>query len=298
VEDVELDVSGAVGEPAVLSGSVFEAEGAETLFVCLPGATQDRRYFDLALPGYSFVDFMTSHGVSVAAFDNFGTGRSSHPDREVGLDLQAAATAVAVDQLRARLRGPRMVAIAHSLGGYIAMRQQAAYRSYDALAILGTTNSRIRTMTTDDLMEAAEKSAAARLELLERNLAAVPDRYFTPDRASVTRAFHLPDVAPEVLELDSRTVVNMCRLAAAEASVPGVTRDDAARIDVPVLLAYGDADVSCAPHDEASVFVSSCDVTLFVLAGSGHCHSMAPTRHRLWERIVAWIGATDLSPRS
>jgi alpha-beta hydrolase superfamily lysophospholipase len=294
VEELEFDVSGAVGEAAVLSGSLFEAEAAETLFVCLPGGTQDRRYFDLALPGYSFADFMFSHGVSVAAFDNFGTGRSSHPDREVGFDLQAAATAIAVDQLRARLRRPKVVAVAHSIGGYIAMRQQATHRSYDALAILGTTNFRIGTiMITDDEMEAAKQGADARRALVERNLAAIPDRYFTPDRESLTRPFHLPDVAPEVLELDSKTVVNQCRLAAAEAGVSGITRDDAAMIDVPVLLAYGDADVSPAPQDEPSVFVSSPDVTLFVLVGSGHCHNMAPTRHRLWERIVAWNAATN-----
>jgi pimeloyl-ACP methyl ester carboxylesterase len=175
------------------------------------------------------------------------------------------------------------------MGGYLAMRQQATHRSYDALAILGTTNFHVEPLDLpDELVQAAAKGADARRALVEQGMAAMPDRYFDGDRGPLLPWFHLADVAPQVLEVDAQTAVGVCRLAAAEASVPGITRDDAAVIDVPVLLAYGDVDVSPAPHDEPSVFVSSRDVTLVVLAGSGHCHNMAPTRHLLWERILSW----------
>src|SRR5262245_64918547 len=81
VDDFEVDVSDAVGESASLSGARAIVDGSDTLFVCLPGGTYGLGYFDLHLDGYSFAGFVADHGASVVAFDNLGTGQSSHPDR-------------------------------------------------------------------------------------------------------------------------------------------------------------------------------------------------------------------------
>ena len=32
-------------------------------------------------------------------------------------------------------------------------------------------------------------------------------------------------------------------------------------------------------------------LTLYVLAGSAHCHNMAGTRQRLWDRLLGWCGS-------
>lgn len=289
MDGFEVDVSEAVSESAVLAGARAVVDGADTLFVCLPGGTYGLGYFDFGLEGYSFGRFVASHGVSVVAFDNLGTGRSTHPDREVGFDLQAEAAAAAVEVLRRQLGVSWVVGVGHSMGGYLAMRQQATHRSYDALAVLGTTNFEVAPLDLPhEMIEAAARGADARAALVEQTSAGMPGRYFDGDRAPLLSWFHLGDVAPDVLEVDARTIVNVCRLAAAEATVPGITRDDAAVIDVPVFLAYGDVDVSPNAHAEPSAFPSSRDVTLVVVPNTGHCHNMAPTRETLWRRLLAW----------
>lgn len=288
----ELDVSDAVGEPAVLAGTRVLVDGADTLFVGLPGGTYGRGYFDFALEGYSFARFVASHGVAVVAFDNLGTGASTKPDQDVGFELQAAAAASAVDALRLELQVSRVVGVGHSMGGYIAMRQQARHESYDAVAILGTTNFEVAPLgLARDMVDTAARGPAARAALVEQIHAEMPGRYFDGDRTPMLSWFHLDDVGSGVLEVDARTIVNVCGLAAAEATVPGITRDDAGRIDVPVFLAYGDVDVTPNPYREPSVFVSSPDVTLVVLPNTGHCHNMAPSREVLWRRLLAWNDA-------
>ena len=288
----EIDVSEAVGEPAHLAGARAIVEGANTLFVCLPGGTYGLGYFDLDLDGYSFARFVAARGVSVVAFDNLGTGQSTHPDRAVGLDLQAAAAASAVDRLRDELGVSRVVAVGHSMGGYVAMRQQAAYRSYDGLAVLGTTNFAVAPLDLPaEMIEAAERGAATRAELVEQFVSQFPEHYLDADRGPMLSWFHLDDVPAEVLEADARTLVNVTALAAAESTVPGITRDDAALVDVPVFLAYGDVDVSSNARAKPSAFVSSRDITLMVLPHTGHCHNTAPTRETLWRRLLAWNDA-------
>jgi pimeloyl-ACP methyl ester carboxylesterase len=296
VDPFEIDVSEAVGEPASLAGARTIVDGADTLFTCLPGGTYGFGYFDLDLDGYSFARFVADHGVSVAAFDNLGTGRSTHPDRAVGLDLQAAAAASAVRDLRAQLGASRVVAVGHSMGGYVAMRQQATHRSYDAVAILGTTNFAVAPLELPvEMIEIAGRGADARAELVEQFVAQFPEHYLEADRSPMLSWFHLADVPPEVLQADARTLVNVTALAAAESTVPGITRDDAAQIDVPVFLAYGDVDVTADAHAERSAFVSSPDVTLFVMPDTGHCHNTAPARETLWHRLLTWNDAVSRS---
>jgi pimeloyl-ACP methyl ester carboxylesterase len=292
VDAFEFDVSDAVGETASLAGARTIVDGADTVFVCLPGGTYGLGYFDLDLEGYSFARFVAAHGVSVVAFDNLGTGQSSRPERPVGFDLQAAAAASAVDRLRDELAMARVVAVGHSMGGYLAMRQQAAHRSYDAVAVLGTTNFAVAPLDLpNDLIEAAGQGPEARAALVDQLGSQFPEPYLDADRGPMMSWFHLSDVAPEVLDADARTLVNVAALAAAESTVPGITRDDAAAIDAPVFLAYGDVDVSANARAEPSAFASSPDVTLVVLPDTGHCQNMAPTREMLWRRLLAWSDA-------
>lgn len=60
---------------------------------------------------------------------------------------------------------------------------------------------------------------------------------------------------------------------------------------MPVFLGYGEVDVSPDPHQDAACYRSSSDVTLYVLAASAHCHNMAGTRQRLWDRLLGWCDA-------
>jgi pimeloyl-ACP methyl ester carboxylesterase len=69
---------------------------------------------------------------------------------------------------------------------------------------------------------------------------------------------------------------------------PGFVKEEAAVIDVPVLMAYGERDVSPAPHLEPSAFPQSRDVSLYIAPEMAHMHNFAATRRLLWDRIAGW----------
>jgi pimeloyl-ACP methyl ester carboxylesterase len=296
VERLTIDVSDIVGAAASVAAVRYQPSEATNandnglLFVCLPGGTYSYRYFDLAVPGhpgYSFARDVAGRGHTVVAFDNLGTGDSSRPACEVGMDLQAAATAHAMKTIGGHER--TVVGVGHSMGGYVAIFQQARFRSFDAVAILGTTNQAVRIIDLPtEFIDAAGHGAQERQRLVETLLAGFPEPYLENSRGPLLAAFHLDDVPGPVLDADLTTETVVPRLAAAQATVPGIALDAAAMIDVPVFLAFGDVDVSPCPHLEPSAYPASHDVTLFVLPESAHCHNLATSRQVLWDRLEAW----------
>jgi pimeloyl-ACP methyl ester carboxylesterase len=293
---ISFDVSDAVGEPAQLAGSFFAAGGPagdRPLLVCLPGGTYTRGYWDLQVPGhtgYSFARTAAGEGFPVVTLDSLGTGESARPDREIDMADQAAAVAAAVAQIPAELGvATPAVAVGHSMGGYVAMLQQAASASYAGLAILGTTNQAVGPLQLPPEVVAAAATSEGRAALLDQVAAGMPDPYVAGDRTPLRSWFHLDDVPVEVIDADEATTLTVVpRRCAAGSTVPGITADAAAAVEVPVLLAYGELDVSPDPHAEPAFFRASRDVTLFVLPRSGHCHNLAGSRHRLWDRLLWW----------
>jgi pimeloyl-ACP methyl ester carboxylesterase len=293
---ITFDVSDAVGEPARLAGSFFAAGGPagdRPLLVCLPGGTYTRGYWDLHAPGhtgYSFARAAAGEGFPVVTLDSLGTGESTRPDRDIDLSDQGAAAASAVAQIPAVLGlDTPAVAVGHSMGGYVAMLQQAASASYAGLAILGTTNGAVGPLELPPELIAAAATTEGRAALIEQILPAFPDPYMTGDRAPLRSWFHLDDVPDDLIDVDDATTLTVVpRRCGAGSTVPGITADAAAAVEVPVLLAYGEVDVSVDPHAEPAFFRSSSDVTLYVLPRSGHCHNLAGTRHRLWDRLLWW----------
>jgi pimeloyl-ACP methyl ester carboxylesterase len=289
IRDFQLDI----GDGLELAGTYFppsSADEARAVLVCLPGGTYTRGYFDLDVPGYSYARDAAARGFPVVSFDQLGTGASSRPDREIDLADQGTAVDAALERLPEILgRGGPFLAVGHSMGGYVAMVQQAAHRSYAGLAILGTTNAAVRPLNLPDDMVAAARSPEGRASLIDQIAGAMPDRYIQGDRADLSPWFHLTDVPADVVERDLATTLTVVpRRAAAGSSVPYVTADAAAEVDVPVFLAYGDVDVSIDPRTEPAAFSRSRDLTLYVLPASGHCHNMASSRALLWDRLALW----------
>lgn len=279
-----------------------EVDGRPVL-VCIPGGTYTRRYFDLHVPDdprYSFVDYAREAGWSTLCVDPLGAGESARPsDVEVGLDEQADALTSALAQGNDVVGpAPRFVAVGHSMGGYLALRQQARHSRYAALKILGTTNHPVAPLSLPPETIAAAASAAGRRALVDRIVAAMPSTYLDAGREALLAWFHLADVPDCVRRADLATLTVVPRRVAAEGSVPGIGADDAARVDVPVFLAFGEVDVSPAPRTEAAFYTASDDVEVHVLRGSAHCHNMAGTRRRLWDRLLRWVDRPDLrAPR-
>jgi pimeloyl-ACP methyl ester carboxylesterase len=291
VRDFRVDV----GDGLELAGTYFPPKSGETdraVLICLPGGTYTRGYFDLDVPGYSYARDAADRGFPVVSFDQLGTGASSRPEREIELADQARAVDVALQRLPGLIgRGGPFLAVGHSMGGYVAMAQQAAHRSYAGLAILGTTNAAVGPLGLPDEMVTAAKTRQGRASLIEQIAGAMPELYIEGDRSALQPWFHLADVPGEIVERDlAGTLTVVPRRAAAASSVPYVTAEEAAQVEVPVFLAYGEVDVSIDPRAEPAAFSQSRDITLYLLPGSGHCHNMAGSRHLLWDRLTRWCG--------
>ena len=296
---ITFDVSDRFGEATTVAASWFAPEGPagdRPVLVCLPGGTYTRGYWDLRVPGhpgYSFARVAAGEGFGVLTLDALGTGESSRPDRDVDLAAQAGAAESALNQLPTVLGIDRpAIAVGHSMGGYLALTQHGAHGSYAGLAILGTTNLAVAPLDLPPELVAAAATPAGRDVVVDQIASGMPDLYIEGDRAPMRSWFHLPDVAEEVVAADdAATLTVVPRRCAAQSSTPGVTLDAASRARVPVFLAYGEVDVSPDPRADAACYCSSPDVTLYLLAGSGHCHNMATTRHRLWDRLLGWCAS-------
>ncbi|OCB36541.1 lysophospholipase [Mycobacterium malmoense] len=293
-----FDVSDVIGEHASLAATYYAARTgtqARGLLVCLPGGTYSREYWDLRIPGhhgYSFADFATGSGYAVVTIDPLGTGESSQPACDFGFGEIAASLARAVSELPG-VTGidAAPVAMAHSLGGYLAITQQARFSSFAALALLGCTNQHVAPLNLDPAFIARSATAKGRAELAGEILSALPQPYFEGPREHLQGWFHLVDVPADVVAADCVVAKSTVPRVFGTAMIPGVVAEQAALIDVPVLIGYGVVDVSPDPRAEAGVYRSCPDITTLVLADSAHCHNMASSRHRLWRRLLDWTAS-------
>ncbi|MGA8545467.1 MAG: alpha/beta hydrolase [Mycobacterium sp.] len=292
---VWLDVGEVVGEPASLAATYYPAVTPNPIvLVCLPGGTYNRVYWHLDVadhPGYNFAEYAVEHGYAVVAIDPLGTGESSKPARDVGLQDIAAVLTCALTELP-EITGSTAspIAVAHSLGGYLAILQQAVHASYAGMALLGCTNQHVAPLKLDPDFIAAAATPQGRKALADQFASMIPEQYTQAPRDWQQSWFHLPDVPPTVVETDTRMTRSVVPRCFSAGAIPGVVSEQAALVDVPVLLGYGEVDVSPDPSAEAQFFARSTDITTVVVPGSGHCHNMASTRHLLWQQLLEWAG--------
>jgi len=292
---IRFDVSDVIGEQASLAATYYPPrtrDAAVAVLVCLPGGTYSREYWDLNVPGhrgYSFADFAAERGYAVLTIDPLGTGESSKPMCDLDFTDIAATLDCAVRALP-DATGERLppVALAHSLGGYLAITQQSLFSSYAGLAVLGCTNQHVAPLNLDPAFIARSVTPQGRAALAEEIRSVLPHPYFEGPREHMLSWFHLADVPADVVEADSATTKSVVPRVFGTAMIPGVVAESAAQIDVPVFIGYGAVDVSPEPRAEARLYPNSPDITTIVLAGSAHCHNMASSRHQLWRRLLEW----------
>jgi alpha-beta hydrolase superfamily lysophospholipase len=299
----EFDVSGALGEPAVVAASIIAPDRgvAGTVVVAVPGGGYTRSYWDqdpALLPSYSFAEHLAGAGYAVVAVDNVGTGASTVPRGHLTPEQMAAALHVVSTQVRERIADESLapagsvapdsdvVGIGHSLGGMLVALQQGAHASYDRVGIWGMTAVTPPGTSQEDLKGQIRASMA--------NLRATADadtdaQFVLMPRLSLRPFFYGNFVAEAVMEADESAATTMSLLAGASAGAHGYIAEAAAQIAVPVLLAFGEEDLSADPRGEPAAYGTSEDLTVFVLRGSAHCHNLAPTRHRLWDRTIEWL---------
>jgi alpha-beta hydrolase superfamily lysophospholipase len=279
------------------------------VLVAWPGGGYNRRYFDLRLPGrtgYSQAEHHARHGIITVACDHLGTGDSSVPVSALGHAALARANAATASAVLTRLRDgtiadglaplPGLVAIGagHSYGGLLLTMLQAAQPAFSAVAMLGWSGvSTVIPVDHDDPLVA------------DVHRTRVPGL-----RHPYRRAFHYDDVPEAIVALDldgyPGRLDGAPQPAWAARFQPGgpnvaperppdgdITASEAARIDVPVLIAMGERDVCPDPWAEPGAYRGSRDVTLVIVPAMGHAHNFASSRAVLWDRIVAWARTVE-----
>jgi alpha-beta hydrolase superfamily lysophospholipase len=303
--ELKIDLSDAQGhaKPYQIAATVHLPERLDRppVLVCLPGATYNRRYFDLPEPGYSEAEYHVARGTIVVAIDHLGVGESTVPAPEdAEIHPVAAANSAAVSQIVAKLRdgsltgGARVAPAAvigagQSMGGFIAVAMQANHRPFDAIAVLGA--SMVWTQ-----MPAPRAGEAVRFSGYVNPLEAGAKMFLETDWRF---AFHWEDVPAHLVDVDlaskpprngavapwgSATVPNVAGLM-----LPGYIAREAAVVDVPVLIAMGERDVCQDPLRELAAFPSARDLALFVAPRMAHMHNFAGTRQLFWQRLHAFV---------
>jgi alpha-beta hydrolase superfamily lysophospholipase len=276
------------------------ADGKDVVFAFLNGATYDKRYWHVSVPGssgYSMAEYLQERGNIVVLLDHLGVGESSRPLNGHLIDRHVAARAsqMAVTEIFNRLVEGTLdpavpplpqfirVGVGHSMGGMQLITQQASYRTFDRVVITGYTAIGVHMVQNGE-----HKSG-----YLGPMDYAQP-KYITVSHDIVRETFFPPDIADEVLAVDKALTVHVPYALIVQSSTAGIIAREAGEIDVPVYILLGEVDVSPDPHSEPSYYRRSPHVTLHVLKGSGHCQVFASTRVEMFERIDHWV--SDLIP--
>jgi pimeloyl-ACP methyl ester carboxylesterase len=234
---------------------VFAPVGdAVSILCCLAGGPLTRRYWDLDVPGangdYSFARTMAAKGHYVVLADHLGIGESMvDAPDELTVDEMAAASHDAFCTKLRELPVLPAIGVGHSMGSMMTAIQQARFRTYAAIALTGFANRGLD----------------------------FPVR------------FHGNKMRPEVVPVVKAIAAKPPRQPAEMSMVPGSIRAEMEVIDVPVLIANGDLDITGEIEDIPAGFPKAPRVDTVVLPETGHSHHAFEGRYVLYETLDHWV---------
>jgi hypothetical protein len=297
---LKIDVTGAaevLGETAYIAADVLlpsDGQPPRALLACLPGGGMNRRYFDLSTPaGHSEASFaraMAARGFLVAWLDPLGIGESTIPSDPYLLDpdLMASTIGFALQHILDGLRNGTLardwppwphlksIGVGHSYGALLLIIQQANQRIHTALAAFGFHTAGLKDYVSPE--DAKLKPAEVRANIVAMTRARHPEPYYalqpSPSRQPVSA-----EIAMQPLLV---TMTLMSRL-------PNMVSKEAAMIDVPLFLAFGDRDLHTEVHEAPLSYPNSTDITLIVLPETRHNHFVYPARTFLFNRFTHWV---------
>jgi pimeloyl-ACP methyl ester carboxylesterase len=305
-----LPFSGAHAMSGWLMGPVhLPIECPPTLVYCIAGGGQSVSAFDLEVPGlrnFSFAEHLAARGLFVAAFDHPGIGASTPVADLYQLEVSTVASAHAhvvaalkalIGEGSAGLDLPpvddlRVIGLGHSMGAMVLDVLQARERPFAAIVALGHGGGGLPEVLTPAELALAGRSGAdvdERVAELARARFAVDST--VPKRPPAHGTFFGDDVPAEAITAMGDHQTELLYHCALQTLIPGSIAADLAAIDVPVFLGLGEHDLIHDPHSVVASYASASDVTLFVLAGAGHCQLQAGNRVVLWSRLEQWIAA-------
>lgn len=287
---------------------------APAVLVCQPGGGMNRRYWDLR-PGngsggdaagdlsFSFAQQMAGRGFIVVFLDHLGVGESDRPEDGYSLtpELVVRANQTAVQQVLASLRAgslmpalpplPDLVSIGvgHSMGAMTTLLQQATFKTYAGLALLGFSTRGMPEYVSPEVKALAQDPPKVRAELerLARATFQVPYPEVKPSPQS--NAIFAGNAAdPRGVEAIKVARDKMLPMLAFLSMIPGNVAPEAAQIEVPLFLALGERDIAGPPHQVPAAFPRSRDLSLHILPEAGHSHFLFPARTGLYNRLGGW----------
>lgn len=292
-QKLRVDITPALAQgPSWLGGTLFVPRhlpaGRPLALFCFPGGGMTQRYFNL--DGASFAQAMTDAGIVTVTFDHPGVGESS-PVRDgftLSADAVARAGAHAAQDIGARLRDGiatpdlpslpdlTMIGVGHSMGAMIVTLQQAAYRPFAGLALLGFS-----THGLPEVLTPAEHAVAAQPVRAAADFVRLAQLRFGQALADISSRAN----GSAALQAASGPLLTV---SAMQSMLPGNIAAQAATIDVPVYLSVGDRDIAGPADQIPAAFSASCDVRLSVMPDAGHHPFIAPSAPLLYAEIISW----------
>ncbi|WP_241835414.1 alpha/beta hydrolase [Pseudofrankia asymbiotica] len=226
-----------------------------------------------------------------------------------------AAVVTILDRMRAGslaegiapFRPGAVVGAGQSLGGHALAGMQAYHRTFDAVAMLGSsmagTNLPLRPGRTVPVPDGATAEQATLARMAGADWAWIfhwedpgaTARPVPPDGGDDEGAALAVLVAADIAAgVPARHTPPPWGAAAypgfsLELMMPGALAAQVALIDVPVLLASGERDVCRSPAEEIAGFRAATDLSVLVVRRMAHMHNFAPTRATLWNRLDEFV---------
>lgn len=304
-----IDVSGSapVGCRTVEAELHVPAPGRDrpVLWCCVAGGGVNRSYFALDVASgageYNMARYLADRGALVLLIDPPGVGGSDTPRDGYELtpsrlsDVLADVVTQVQDGLRTgRWEGVpcveprRTVGLGHSAGALLIVSQQAGHRSYDALALLGFSDTGlVEVLNAEELafVDRPDEVLAALAGLVaERFGGPLPPATYT-DLDDPTSSRPSDPLQSAVSQMGAPLLAMVGMMAI----IPGTMRRELDQIDVPTFGAMGDRDISGTLDGLARQLPACRDLTLVTLAATGHNHNQAESRFELWGRLERWI---------
>jgi len=289
--DLEIAAPWARQEPLSIAIDIYRSLEVDhgALLICVPGGGVHRRYFDMKLEtsgARSFAEEMAAQGHVVVAIDPPGVGESTRPEDGFVLTSDAVVDCLhsALRELlasRPDLKSRPIIAVGHSAGAMLLSQQQVKYRDFEAMML-----TCFSTIGLPDLLTEAERAALAAPDRGRSQLVELARQRFSGQAYTDITFKPSLNKGGEPLR---RVLDKVLTVVALQAMTPGNIAPELGQIDVPVMLAVGERDMTGPPHNIPANFTACRDLCLHVVPTSGHHIFLAVTAPQFYERAERWL---------
>ncbi|WP_394361677.1 alpha/beta hydrolase [Amycolatopsis sp. SB7-3] len=307
--DLDLPVTGPLGEPATVHGRFCLPEGPapEAVQLLVHGGTYNSAYWDLPYDPdrYSYQRDMAKHGYATFAADQLGSGGSSKP---LSLPLLLPVLARSMHEVVGHLRAGRVggtpfekvVIVGHSVGSGIVAAEASTYQDVDGVILTGMTHlPSVPALTFGVLFGLQPAFTDGRLG----SLGSDPLYFTTKPGARAGLFYAMENTDPQVVEADEATKDQVSVPGMGTVAVFGIVLPATKAIRVPVLQAVGSEDIlfcglfslrDCSSAEslrpaEAPFYRPEAELSTYVLSGAGHSLALHRNASQYRDATRDWL---------